>query len=96
MRIPELIKKARGELNQTEFAATLGKTQGELSKYESGRTQAPNSVIERCLDILEMNTADISADALAAKIIENASAEEHSSLRSAISQMLNAAASKQK
>ena len=96
MRIPEIIRKARGDLNQTEFAAIIGRTQGEVSKYERGVTKAPYAVIEQCMAILDVNNADISADALAAKIIETASDDEHSPLRSMILQMLRFTASYRK
>lgn len=45
----ELIRLARGERSQGEFASVLGLTQGTLSKYEREKLGAPPEVINHCL-----------------------------------------------
>lgn len=46
-----LAREAKG-LTQTEFAAELGKSQGQISRYESGRVDPPASVCMHCMHIL--------------------------------------------
>lgn len=48
----QLIRLARGDLTQAEFAQALGVDRTCLSRYERERLGAPPSVINRCLDTL--------------------------------------------
>jgi len=68
-KVKDLIRRARGKTSQKQFAKQLGKSQGLLSKYEKGLVNPPSDVIEKCLDILDVNTdADISSEELAKRI----------------------------
>jgi predicted transcriptional regulator len=45
----ELIRCARGEVSQTQFAKTLGVDRSCLSRYESEKLGAPTAVLNHCL-----------------------------------------------
>lgn len=48
----QLIRVARGERTQTEFARTLGVDRSCLSRYESEALGAPPAVISHCLQVV--------------------------------------------
>lgn len=53
----ELIRQARGEQSQAEFAKRLGCDRSCLSRYETERLGAPTDVINKCLGILSSQLA---------------------------------------
>lgn len=50
----DVIRYARNVsgLTQKEFGKSLGRTQGEISKYERGTVDPPGSIIIHCMNIL--------------------------------------------
>ncbi|PPT92695.1 hypothetical protein XaraCFBP7407_19490 [Xanthomonas arboricola pv. arracaciae] len=55
LQAAELVTAARAEtkLSQRDFGARVGKSQGLISKYESGRVAPPAIVIIHCMNILD-------------------------------------------
>lgn len=53
----DLIRSARGQLTQAEFARTLGVDRSCLSRYESEALGAPTTVINHCLQALASSMA---------------------------------------
>ena len=91
-KVQTIIRKARGESSQLEFAVRLGKTQGLISKYERGLVSPPAETLDQCMDILQMNTQDdISAEALAMKIKKKLQSPDSSEIRHAISVLVDSA-----
>lgn len=66
MSVKEIIRTARGNLNQTEFAERLQTSQSLISKYESGNTNPPVVIINECIKIIHGRNihGDISLTAL--------------------------------
>lgn len=66
-----IVKKARQKrgVTQVEFAKGLGKTQGEVSKYERGIVDPPSHIIIQCMNILEGGIAEMPTPSVA-NIIE--------------------------
>ena|GEM_PF-6343799 len=54
-----LVRSAREHLglNQGEFAARIGKSQGVVSRYESGTVDPPGEIIMQCMHILHRDQA---------------------------------------
>ncbi|MEB1955757.1 helix-turn-helix domain-containing protein [Xanthomonas campestris] len=53
LQAAELVKAARAKtgLSQRAFGARVGKSQGLISKYESGQVAPPASVVIHCMNI---------------------------------------------
>ncbi len=47
LRVGERFKTLRGLRTQTEFAASLGLSQAQYNRYETGKRLAPDRVLER-------------------------------------------------
>jgi transcriptional regulator with XRE-family HTH domain len=49
-----LVRRARLKIGQTQggFGRILGKSQGVVSKYESGKTEPPGEIVMHCMNIL--------------------------------------------
>ena len=66
--VAELVRAARNDLNQKNFADVLGVKQSSVSRYESGKASPPINVIEHCMrlvhtqGIAEAPTAEDLAD----------------------------------
>ncbi|MEJ1360716.1 MAG: helix-turn-helix domain-containing protein [Candidatus Sedimenticola sp. (ex Thyasira tokunagai)] len=86
----QILKNARKKLdiNQTVFAKQLGKTQGTLSRYESGDVPPPSEVIMHCMHILNSDPASDSVEDLIEKIGQ-LRGEHHSKLREALNALLD-------
>jgi transcriptional regulator with XRE-family HTH domain len=86
----QLLKKARKKLalNQTEFAEQLGKTQGTLSRYESGSVPPPSEVIMHCMHILNSDPTSDSVDDLIEKIGQ-LRGDQYAKLREALNTLLD-------
>lgn len=55
----EIIRRARGIMgyNQSDFANSIQRSQGEVSKYETGKVVPPTEIIIRCMNIIEKDEA---------------------------------------
>ncbi|WP_425602087.1 helix-turn-helix domain-containing protein [Stenotrophomonas chelatiphaga] len=55
----DLVSRARRKLGlkQAQFASTLGKSQGVVSRYENGAVEPPGEVMMRCMHILGSESA---------------------------------------
>ena len=55
----DLVNSARRKLglNQKEFACYIGKSQGVVSRYESGAVEPPGEVIMHCMHILSATSS---------------------------------------
>jgi transcriptional regulator with XRE-family HTH domain len=56
--LADLAKKRHKIKNQTKLADKLGKTQPEISAYETGAKQPPLDFIDLCVEKLELSCAD--------------------------------------
>ncbi len=91
-KIFEIIRDARGNLSQAEFAQKLGRSQPVLSKYERGTINPPAEVVEKCIEILEQrNEDDISIDMLIKRLNKEVSGERYKGVRRAIKLLLDGA-----
>lgn len=48
-------------LTQKELAASIGKTESSIQKYEAGKVEIPMSVLEKIAEVLNVNVFEISA-----------------------------------
>lgn len=66
MSVKEIIHTARGSLTQSAFAELLQTRQSLISKYESGKTNPPAEIINKCMNIIHGKNieSDISLTAL--------------------------------
>lgn len=89
--ILRLIRKARTDRNQKDFARKLGVSQGTLSKHERGQINPPAGVIEYCMRVVNTTQMDEAptADDLADKIRRELWREEHAEFRLSISRLID-------
>ena len=93
--VEELIRAARNERSQKEFADLLEVDQSMVSKYERGKASPPISVINRCMRLVhtaEVETAP-SAEQLAVRVRESLADPKLGQVRSALSRLVDAFAS---
>ncbi|MDP2762113.1 MAG: hypothetical protein Q8O64_17235 [Sideroxyarcus sp.] len=63
-KVREIIRNARGSLTQTGFVDLLKEqyeiktSQGLISKYESGITNPPADLIDKCIEIIHSKNVD--------------------------------------
>jgi len=63
-KVKEIIRNARGSLTQAEFVNFLKEhheintSQGLVSKYESGTTNPPTEIIDKCIEIIHSKNTD--------------------------------------
>jgi len=76
------------QLNQKDFAHRFKKTQGVLSRYETGAVPPPSYIIMHCMHILENNAESDDLENLIGKI-RQLEGERHSKLREALSVFLD-------
>lgn len=89
-KVRNIIREARGNRNQTEFAEFLGKSQGLVSKYERGIVNPPADILEKCMGILQMNNGDdIDTEILAKRVRSELKAPEFSYARKTIAALLD-------
>ena len=62
-RQSELIRQARGQRSQAEFAKLLGVDRSCLSRYEREQLGAPTSVINHCLGAIAAQSSPPAAEA---------------------------------
>lgn len=58
MSVRGIIRAARGGSTQAKFAELLQTQQSLISKYESGVTNPPADVIDKCMKIIHGRTSD--------------------------------------
>ncbi len=89
-RIKNIVRNARGDMSQAAFARLLGKTQGLVSKYESGAVSPPSDTMEKCMEILEMNNGgDVNIDALVKRVRSELKAPQLAYVRKSIAALLD-------
>ena len=68
--VAKLIRTARNEHSQKEFALKLGVKQSSISSYESGKVNPSVQVIEHCMRLVHSEGIELipTADELAIKI----------------------------
>jgi len=93
LSVKEIIKKARGNKSQEAFAREIGKSQGTLSKYETGEVSPPSEVLEHCMHLLnnDESLSDTAADTLANRVLYELNAPEYDKIRQIISFLIDTA-----
>lgn len=91
--INELVLRARQKkcLNQADFGALFGKSQGEVSRYESGEVRPPPDVLMHCMHELGLVAApepDVSAFELSKLIQKNLGGKKHHSTRRLLHELI--------
>ncbi|MES9964554.1 MAG: helix-turn-helix domain-containing protein [Candidatus Sedimenticola sp. 20ELBAFRAG] len=86
----QVLKSARKKLvlNQSDFAKQLGKTQGTLSRYESGDVPPPSEIIMHCMHILNSDPTSDSVEDIIEKI-GHLRGDRHWKLRRALNALLD-------
>jgi len=87
-----LVRKAMQAtgLKQRDFSELIGKSQAQVSKYLSGKTEIPGRVKIHCVNILkEHSQKGSSVEELQFEILE-LEGEEHRSIREALMGMISA------
>lgn len=89
----EIVKAARERqgLTQVTFAKAIGRSQTEVSRYESGQVDPPGGLLMHCLQALGVigAVADVSAEDLAFRIRSEFSSPNKESTRAAVWQLLD-------
>lgn len=90
--VAELVRAARNDLNQAEFARMLGVKQSTVSRYERGRASPPTKIVDRCMHLMNEGAAggELSAEALAERIRVGLAAPGLADVRRAIASVLDA------
>lgn len=93
--VGELVRAARNNRSQKDFAALLGVKQSSISRYESGRASPPISVIEHCMRLVHTANSNESptAEQLADRVRVALAAPDLGQVRSALSRLVDAFAS---
>lgn len=89
--ITQLIKLARADRSQAEFARDLGITQSTLSRYEQGSANPKADVIERCMHLVHwgQDSGVPSVDDLANKVRARLNRDDQAPLRVALSRLID-------
>jgi len=84
--VAELIRTARNEYSQKEFAQKLGVKQSSISRYESGKVNPSVNVIEHCMRLVHSEGTELTptADELATKIKTGLADADQGQLRLAL------------
>ena len=88
--VAKLIRTARSELSQKEFAHLLGVKQSSISRYESGKVNPSVQVIEHCMRLVhtEGNELIPTADELALKVKKGLAEADQGKLRLALEKLI--------
>ena len=91
MSVKETIKLARGSFTQTQFAELLDTRQSLISKYESGNTNPPAHIIDKCMRIIHGKNVKegVSIKALEIRMRNVLSGPEHADARKAFAVILD-------
>ena len=89
--VGDLIRVARTGRSQKEFADLLGVKQSSVSRYESGKSSPPVSVIEHCMRLVHTQAADEAptADQLADRVRVVLADPALGQVRSALSRLVD-------
>jgi len=90
--VAELVRAARKNRSQKEFASWLGVKQSSVSRYESGRSSPSTEVINRCMHLVNADSVpDIpSAEELARRLRVELDQPGMAGVRVALSSLLDA------
>lgn len=93
--VEELIRAARNERSQKEFADLLEVDQSMVSKYERGKVNPPISVINRCMRLANTTEGEavLSAEQLADQVRESLAGPKLGQVRLVLSRLVDALAS---
>ncbi len=85
-----IVRQARKllQLNQNDFANRFNKSQGVLSRYETGAVSPPSDIIMHCMHILQNDAEAYDIENLIEKI-KLLEGEKYSKLREALSAFLD-------
>ena len=86
----KLIRTARNEHSQKEFAQKLGVKQSSISRYESGKVNPSVQVIEHCMRLVHSEGAELipTADELAVKVKTGLADADQGKLRLALERLI--------
>lgn len=87
---PNLIKRAMTtkRMNQQKFSREIGKSQAQLSKYITGKTEIPSSILIHCMNIIqERNAGEASAEGLLYEVVM-LDGDTHQEIRDALMKMI--------
>ena len=89
--IAELVRAARGDRSQKDFADDVGVKQSSVSRYESGQASPPAPVIEHCMRLVHSRSGDVppTADELANRIRKDLAGVEVGQVRLALSRLID-------
>lgn len=91
----DIVKRARRRRGQTQaaFACDLGRSQAEVSRYESGQIDPPGAVLMYCLNVIGWVGEDttVSASKLAERIRRELKPNAKQRVRAAIWELLDLA-----
>lgn len=88
--VAKLIRTARNEHSQKEFAQILGVKQSSISRYESGKVNPSVHVIEHCMRIVHTERIELipTADELAVKVKKGLAEADQGKLRLALEKLI--------
>ena len=88
--VAKLIRTARNEHSQKEFAQKLGVKQSSISRYESGKVSPSVQVIEHCMRLVHTEGTELipTADELAIKVKTGLSEAYQGKLRLALERLI--------
>ncbi len=89
--IPSLIRAARNQRSQADFAQELGVSQSMLCRYEKGGANPKVEVIERCMRLVHWGDEERepSVDELANKVRTQLGGADQAPLRVALSKLID-------
>lgn len=88
-KVKDIVREARGEQSQKEFATYIRKSQGLLSKYELGLVNPPSDVINKCIKILDARSSSINSNHLGERIKRELKGQEYDYIRKTIITILD-------
>ena len=88
--VAKLIRAARNEHSQKEFAQRLGVKQSSISRYESGKVNPSVHVIEQCMHLVHSEGTELipTADELATKVKVGLAEADQGRLRLALEKLI--------
>tara|TARA_Y100001936_G_C16077507_1_gene675093 strand:- start:2031 stop:2387 length:357 start_codon:yes stop_codon:yes gene_type:complete len=88
--IAKLIRAARNNHSQKDFAKKLGVKQSSISRYESGKVSPSVQVIEHCMRLVHTEETELvpTADELAIKIKAELAESRQGKLRLALEKLI--------
>jgi len=86
----QIVRRARviSQLNQEDFAKSLGKSQGVISRYENGKVPPPSGVVMHCMHIMNTNSDDSDIDQIISKV-RSLDGDQYIEVRTALNTLLD-------